>query len=1011
MSAVFDAWSAVTRRSPPARKSLIADLKSFLDTLDNPHARILSGRLSTEEVGPESAQTLEAWVVKKFYDNKLSKMQAADWLRLLFDVITELNQHGQNLHLTRLADVERPMPSPFSPDSMARQRRVEAWRKVLYEWIANDAPETEKPPEQWLGAIAISAAVHGALVDSSKLNQLIKSIVQGKAPVCESGFCSVVFNLPFQGLGNHHLQRWFVDPLTEMLIWRYLALPKVQVNLSPDKLIKNFLMTRIHKEFRPKNQGDFLQSVLTWWSQRASPIDLHCATRSVVSHSINERTWARLHHLQHSSGPNFNSAGSIPPDDAEGETAPEDVLLLNPWLQEALQALTLPSHAAAQAIVQALIKETQSDTRANLYLQWLSALLDGMSATKGALALSTIKRRFGATAPRLVGVLGTDNPEDLTTPELEDVYSELITEPDPSVPVKSLAEGIRDFHAFMHWQFGKPFMVKESDVLGDEHSVKPVDSTILSFDEYLVAQNWLAKQRANQDETKASQLVLAFAFRMGLRRMEIFGLRRKDIDVSRYPTCLIRKNELRRLKTENSRRAIPLLAFLKLSERQMLLSWIQEHSGPLSQQDAVFVKEDFLFPQFAGEGGQAWVDKITKRVCDAIRHASGDSSLFLHHLRHSFGTWAYLRLRAPDFPGIARHFEHLPATSMAIRTGRRLRVLLYGRDPGVSRTYAFSVARLLGHSSPAVSLGHYVHSADLILGALTRRECAQIPKSVFLAACGYQKTAGYDYMNQSIDVLLSAFRERFVPTTVRNRGTPPIVKRARGRPMLAAAHERPGWIALDQIRHALALFVVEKMSTADIAHERSIDEHRLGAIIESANKLGGLIGLKTDTNGRLAEIPLAPREKNSIEFCDLLEKRLAEMAVRAPVLYSQGVDLYLEHFDPDKHDVIFRGPKDLKKCDCLLRFFESLDLPVGNFQWIVRVVDTSNPELPSWAKKLNAKWQPMHRKAIKPKNAIGATSYSQWIAVQPVDENRRSMGFAVAKTIFLASIVFVRHTK
>jgi hypothetical protein len=201
------------------------------------------------------------------------------------------------------------------------------------------------------------------------------------------------------------------------------------------------------------------------------------------------------------------------------------------------------------------------------------------------------------------------------------------------------------------------------------------------------------------------------------------------------------------------------------------------------------------------------------------------------------------------------------------------------------------------------------------------------------------------------------------------------------------------------------------MSTADIAHELSIDEHRLGAIIESANKLGGLIGLKTDTNGKLAEIPLAPREKNSIEFCALIEKKLAKMAIRAPTLYLQGLDLFLEHFDLDKHDVIFRGPKDLKKCDCLLRFFESLELPTGNFQWLTRVVDTSKHDFPSWARKLKAKWHPVQLKAIKPKNTAGASSYAQWLGIQPVDENGRSMGFAMAKTLFLARIALLMSKK
>jgi integrase len=997
-----EVWSLVAKRAPRSRQVLIEGLRKFLSLLDNPHAKVLSGRISLEACNEETAQSLEAWIVGTLRENKASKLQVADWLRLIFDAIKIFSLHGTDLFPTRLVHADRPITSPFSLQALAGQRRVDPWRQALYGWIACD--KSEKLPEEWLGAIVISAAVHGALLDAAKLDQLIAKLLRHEAPSYVAGACYVSFHMPFQGLGNHHLQRWFIDPITEMLVWQYLKMAEKPIDWKLSRLVSGFLELRIRKNACPKNLSDFLSSAMTWWSQRAAPIDLHCASRGLVSHAINERSWARLQHISYSSGPVRKAAESSSEKEVLEEFASNDVLLLNPWLTEALQALSLHDEAVIESTVSSLVHTYRSDTRAGVYLKWLQAMLRGSSSTKEALALSTIRRRFYATAPRLVGLLGDTDPSDaaMKTPELEDYYAELVTDQDPTTPVKTIAEGIRDFHAFMHSEYKKPLMHREADVLGDENSLKPVDANVLSFDEYWKAQAWLDGQRAKKLETQACKIVLMLAFKLGMRRMEIFGMLRRDIDSSRWPTCLVRKNVRRRLKTDNSQRAIPLTAFLRTSELHILRDWAlaldENHPFPAGHAG----EPDAFFPEFRGPNAQAWVDKITLQVCEAVRAVTGDASLFMHHLRHSFGTWTYLRLRAPDFPNIANHFAESPATVFALKTGVRLRVLLYGRNPGPSRSYAFAVARLLGHSSPNVSFAHYVHSSDLILGGVTRRECERVPRSVLLAASGLQKSASYEHLNDSIGTLLAASRKMYAPTSV-IKPDPQKSKRARGRQPLPEAHERSEWISLEKVRQVLFLSVMEKATTKHISRELEIDEQKIDSILGKAAESGRAIGLKCDSSGSLTEVPLPVRELKGIEFCEMLEARLAQMAIRAPVLAGQGVELYLSHFDRDKHDVVFKGVKQLPEANRLLRFFESLDVCEANFTWVTRVVDTSKMNLPGWAERLNTKWQPANRKAIKPKSIGGAASYEKWLGILPVDGNLRSLGSAVAKTMFLAN--------
>jgi integrase len=993
-------WQKVTKRAPPARRSEIPKLQKYLSKLDNPHACLLCGRTTIAPCDQSSALALEAWVVAQYQDTKVSKVRLADWLRLIFEAIREFNLQGKSMFPTRLADVVRPQSSPFAVGSMDKQRRVEPWRKAMYQWLQE--PDDQKTNSEWLAAIAVSAVLHGALLDSTKIKQFVAKLVKRQSPIFERGSTSVLFHLPYQGLGNHNLQRWFIDPLTEMLVWRYLKLPQTDSinDLKIDGLIRDFFAKRIDlASFRPKGLPDFLESARVWWAQRASPIDLHCASRALSSHAINERSWARLGNLPFTSGPSVERLKKRATPQSNRDNMVDDIFVLHPWLQEAIQILKDERQDLVQPAIAKLLAQVQDDPTGQIYLQWLHDMLGGISSSKTRLATSTIRRRFEEAAPRLIGLMGDSSPADMTTLELEDYYAELIILLDPLEPVKTIADGVRDFHAYMHRTHKKPLMKKESDVLGDENALKPVDANILSFDEYAKAQAWLDSQRAPKMEIQAAKIVLMMAFKLGLRRMEIFGLRRKDVQLSRYPTCLIRKNELRRLKTDNAKRTLPLFAFLSKNESELLAQWMQSsqlnpHSGD----------PDFLFPEFGGENAEAWIYRISNLVLPALRSTTGDDSLFMHHLRHSFGTWAYLRLRAPEFPDITRHFSHLPATVFALKTGRRLRVLLFGRDTGVSRMYPAAVARLLGHSTPVVSFAHYVHSSEFIMAAIARRECQHLPPEAFLGASGLKKSASYEHRSESVADLLAASRSMYLPAEIKH---PPALapKRRRGRPAIPAAHQRNNWISFARIEEVLKLSIDEHLAFSDIVKETGILEEKVRTILIRATKFGQSIGIACDGLGVLTQVPLRTHRKSGADFCKKLEHRLADMTNRAPLLLAQGLQVYLNHYDLDKKDTVLKGVKDLADARTLMRFLESLGCAESEFTFVVRSVAGEQAALPAWIAKLGTRWKPAALKIIRPKSESGAASYAQWIGILPVDSGATSIGLPVAKTVFLASLI------
>jgi len=994
-------WGKIAGRSPPARSVLIVDVRKFLDKLDNSHAKVLSDLFVVDPCSDDTARALEAWVAQEVIASNLTKLQAADYLRLIFDAIKEFGQQGVVLPQTHLADADRPVPSPFALRSIDKERRVDRWRDLLYLWMSG--VRTNQISKEWVAAIALSAVIHGALLDSTRVTQLIERLLANEPPIIGSGKSYYLFNLPFQGMGNHHLQRWFIDPVSEMLIWQFLKHFKKPVVVKADRAVLDFLTFPNEVHIEPDGLKDVIESASTWWKQRASHIDLHCASRKVMSHAINVPCWARIQgYVRPADVLNMRPVASDNEEDVH-DTTYEDVLMLTPWLDEAIQAMQIPQNMSLSTVINDLLARESSNEIALIYLGWLEKMLGGFSSSKDSLSVSTISSRFAETTPRLLGLMGDINPTALTTLELEDYYGELLIEQDPVVPKNIIAAGIRDFHAYLHRYYGKPLMKDEAEVLGEEHSLKPVDANILSFDEYYRTQEWLGSHRMDDKDRIACKIVLMMAFKMGLRRMEIFGLLRNDIHQSRYPSCLVRRNALRRIKTLNSKRVIPMLAFLSRDERTLLESWQATLDEQPTGVGDTLGKSDFLFPQFAEDSSETWVRKINDKVIQALRAVTGDKTIFLHHLRHSFGTWTYLRLRAPDLPDITRHFEKSPATVFALKTGRRLRVLLFGRDTQVSRIYAFAVARLLGHSSPGVSFAHYIHCADLVLDCIVKRECRRLPKYVYLAASGVQKSVVYKYLGESIDDLVITSRNFHMPELVKSLEHP-AVKLPKGRPKLPPAHQRTNWIALDLVGLVLSLSIKDHVLVTDISKELKLKEEVVTRILTNATAMGKTIGVPCDSDGHLTKIPFAVHRKFGRQYCDLLEKRLAALSMSAPALYAKGLNLYLSHFDFQKKDVVFRGRQDAEELKLLLKFLAALGSAPNEFTWVTRVLDTTSKKIPTWARQMKLAWVPSHCKAIKPKSEAGAGSYAKWLGVLPIDPTQRSIGLPVANTIFLASL-------
>jgi integrase len=232
--------------------------------------------------------------------------------------------------------------------------------------------------------------------------------------------------------------------------------------------------------------------------------------------------------------------------------------------------------------------------------------------------------------------------------------------------------------------------------IDSEYGGLHVDRQVIGFETYhrLLDQCSEAciKERFSQRQ-RHLRLLLVIGFRFGMRRREILGLRRIDVDLIGTGRIHVRTYLGHTLKTNFSRRCLPVTPLLPQMERE----WLAQAIEGLDPNDRIFPDHEH--------------DTLSRDAIERLRSVAGDSSLKLHHLRHSFASFLALKLV------LARHPDWIGAFAPWLRTTAELSLSqdLVGSliKPCNAAGDFFVVPRLLGHSSHQVSLTHYSHTLDI----------------------------------------------------------------------------------------------------------------------------------------------------------------------------------------------------------------------------------------------------------------------------------------------------------
>lgn len=197
------------------------------------------------------------------------------------------------------------------------------------------------------------------------------------------------------------------------------------------------------------------------------------------------------------------------------------------------------------------------------------------------------------------------------------------------------------------------------------------------------------------DDDLGECLTLLLCKRFGLRVGEAIGATMEDwIDHEGAIVLLVQPNRIRPLKTESSRRQVPLIGRLDEMEQTIIAESLLRAS-----RGAANIKP--LVPAVTKTTFDARKDTIGKAVRELLKEVTSNPDCVLHFTRHAFATDVLTLLRgtitAPSpIPGAHTH---------------HVRKLLLAYD-GIDRRALWGVCRLLGHKSPGVTARCYLHGIE-----------------------------------------------------------------------------------------------------------------------------------------------------------------------------------------------------------------------------------------------------------------------------------------------------------
>ena len=614
-----------------------------------------------------------------------------------------------------------------------------------------------KPPQllrEQLGQILLCAILYGGLLNPSWWGPWLKSLP--KLTTCRGVTwltCEKTRRRAREddGLNRQIIpMRWVADPLTELLLRRWLGTCDKKIDRSkgprPETCLKTYLLRIGITVPESKPFKTLLCAAQTHLLlQGIEPFLLGCASGKLSSTPLPEAGWLRLH-----TGLIPKALPPLPDSSIQNENREADSgkhVALHSKLSWKHGAATLKDQqryflALKRAVFlkKSYPKQTMS-TSVKVVRQFLETHQGQLFPALELMALwsldlltfhrenvnnrqvfyrrlkpVSVRRYLQSIGEQLLNEAEDKNLLEMAGEELEELYLEVTTYHRNKQEETYCGFVLARFQDFIKTNLGAED-ADFSEILkthpGEGSVARANLITPDHFDKIRDSLGWRRKNLSRMQRLRL--LITILAYRCGLRRSEVRYLRLADLRGEASPELLVRTNRFADLKSTSSRRKYRLKSMLTSEELDLLMDWRQERDN----EEKASPKGVLLF--CLPHAGHIPVrEQVFSDITEILRKVLNDPTLVFHQLRRSAANNLLLRLLPlPESVKTHPFFKHPLFSPTACDSLKRS---LLGHERS-GRKVLYAVAALLGHATPETTLRHYLHCSEWLLGtALSQRQ-------------------------------------------------------------------------------------------------------------------------------------------------------------------------------------------------------------------------------------------------------------------------------------------------
>lgn len=953
-----------------------------------------------------------------------SNLQGADViLRILRRVILK----GGALKVWSLQPTPTTVHAPreknrFTPERFKRKAHYNLWVDYLKKALNHKTLSWEGQ----IGRILLSAILNGGLLSSHLMVGLLRAI-SSQSPLRllnEQGYISL--NGSWLGHAEVEVRHWYPDSMTQALILNF-ELPEapligdgtLQGKLTQTVFgyIKTLLQQiGVKRKHQPRNISALIDVVALNLELKMPPFVVDYLKREHLSHTLRDSAIRRLQakpvkDLEQSDVTDLDlsrwTKGGGATLKNEKTSSLDDSGLELEWIKtlnkEALGHDWQGFKSILYGLIEDIPKEEQHTAKA-LLLKWAMYLMEVGNEQGKRYAPITVRSYLVSLARRLCPYLEQIHVTTMRAEELEETYTQVLDDIESRGERRKQARALSMFQAYLEQQHHvEP--IDRHGVLGIQSSPAPVDANIIWIDEFEALLRYLEEgqlEKIHPDLVPITQCIAVLGYRCGLRRNETLKLRLIDIQGKANQEVLVRPHSERRLKTTSSQRRIPLRWFLEEKELTALMEWkarrvAQEKNRPsmaASGMSSQWAGSPYLFAipdkgyTFAPE------DLVFPAIHQAMRKATNDASVRYHHFRHSFASLNLMRLMVADHGMPAAIFDQQPKTKQWLESGTQLKQALYAEE-GPTRKHLYYISALLGHSSPSISLEHYIHLMDVISMHLLRKHLPP-EKSMLVSAAEENEKTVYRWLKKGEQEYNNKIRwkkrERFPELNAQLKADKTNQQDHQAQRLESDEDRYSPYREIIRLKNLLYSHQVHGLDLTTLSDRSGLEYLRIQKALERAEHLASLTsGKKTSTpesqkkTYRLrmqevyigdekqriacpAEIQNNPDKKMAETLCSLLDAYEKEQ----PEQLQKWVAAWLENTWATKQWVVF---KDTKTANEFINTLLAINIPK---EWIRLSLLHGQESEPEWITRSLKAW----------KKDMPKTAKLEWLT-SPVSRGKR----------------------